>query len=262
MKKQRLAFQAEWIKTRSSRMVWATMLAFGLAPLMGGVFILAVQHGDAFAQDGALAAKAEAMNFQDNWKSYFDILTQAIGVGGVMVFGFVASWIFGREYSDGTAKDLLALPTSRTQILNAKFMIYLIWCLMLVCSNLLVGGLIGLALQLSGPVFPMLGQLLSDYFITTILTILIGTPVAFFATWGKGYLPPLGAVALTLVLAQILAALGLGAWFPWSIPGLYSGAGGAYKDLLDGFSYLVVFLTALAGYLATVFYWNYTDQLK
>ena len=52
------------------------------------------------------------MNFSADWNSYFGILTQSIGVGGVLIFGFVASWIFGREYSDGTAKDLLALPTS------------------------------------------------------------------------------------------------------------------------------------------------------
>ncbi|MBK7811135.1 MAG: hypothetical protein IPI50_07845 [Saprospiraceae bacterium] len=75
----------------------------------------------------------------------------------------------------------------------------------------------------------ILSSLLWNYFITTFLTILVGVPIAFFALLGKGYLAPLGFVALTLVLAQVIAAIGYGSYFPWSIPGLYSGAGGATK---------------------------------
>ncbi|MEV0143917.1 MULTISPECIES: ABC transporter permease [unclassified Nonomuraea] len=35
----------------------------------------------------------------------------------------IAIWLFGREFSDHTAKDLLALPTSRTAIVAAKFVV-------------------------------------------------------------------------------------------------------------------------------------------
>lgn len=262
MKQQIQALQAEFIKNKYSNILWATFIAFGLAPIMGGVFILIVQDPDALAKAGGLAAKAQAMDFQGNWKSYFGLLTQAVGVGGVLVFGFVASWIFGREYSDGTAKDLLSLPTSRTKILNAKFAVYVIWCLALVLSNLLIGLLIGTILQLPTPETNILSPLLIDYFITSFLTILIGVPIAFFAIWGKGYLAPLGFVALTLVFAQIIAATGYGSYFPWSIPGLYSGAGGEYKKLLDNYSYSILVLTCLAGYLATVTYWKTADQTK
>lgn len=179
MKQQIQALQAEFIKNKYSNILWATFIAFGLAPIMGGVFILIVQDTEALAKAGGLAVKAQAMNFEGNWKSYFGLLTQAVGVGGVLVFGFVASWIFGREYSDGTAKDLLSLPTSRTKILNAKFSVYVIRCLALVVSNLLIGLLIGTILQLPTPETNILFPLLTDYFITTILTILIGIPIAF-----------------------------------------------------------------------------------
>lgn len=262
MKQQIQALQAELIKNKYANILWATFIAFGLAPIMGGVFILIVRDPEALAKTGGLATKAQVMDFEGNWKSYFGILTQAVGVGGVMVFGFVASWIFGREYSDGTAKDLLSLPTSRTTILNAKFAVYVIWCLALVISNLLVGFLIGTFLQLPAPENGLLPPLLKDHFITAFLTISIGTPIAFFAIWGKGYLAPLGFVALTLVFAQIIAATGYGAYFPWSIPGLYSGAGGDFKKLLDNYSYSILIMTCLAGYLATVIYWKTADQTK
>ena len=94
------------------------------------------------------------------------------------------------------------------------------------------------------------------------MTILIGVPIAFFAIWGKGYLAPLGFVALTLVFAQIIAAIGYGSYFPWSIPGLYSGAGGEYKKLLDNYSYAILILTCISGYLAAVVYLKTANQTK
>ena len=51
-------------------------------------------------------------------------------------------------------------------------------------------------------------------------------PVALLASAGRGYLPPLGWAILTVFLAQILAAIGWGAWFPWSVPALFSGLAG------------------------------------
>lgn len=262
MKQQLMALQAELIKLKNANIVWATFVAFGLAPVMGAVFILIVQDSEALSKAGGLAAKAKAMNFEANWKSYFDILTQAVGVGGVLVFGFVASWMFGREYADGTAKDLLSLPTSRTKILNAKFLLYVFWCFILGLSNLLITFILGTILQLPAPDTNLLTQALTGYFVTTALTVIAVVPVAFFALYGKGYLAPLGFVALTLFFAQVLAAIGYGSYFPWSVPGLYSGAGGAYKSLLNNFSYAILMLTGIAGYVTTIVYWKAADQTK
>ncbi|WP_373495475.1 ABC transporter permease [Aquiflexum sp.] len=262
MKQQIRAIQAELIKVKHSYFILATFVAFGIAPIMGAVFTLILQDSEALEKAGGLAAKAKAMDFEANWRSYIDLLTQAVGVGGVLVFGFVASWIFGREYSDGTAKDLLSLPTPRTKILNAKFLLYGFWCVALVLSNLLVGLLLGTILQLSMISTDWLALSLTDYFITTILTIIVGVPIAFFALYGKGYLAPLGFVALTLVFSQVIAATGYGTYFPWSVPGLYSGAGGEYKNSLDNFSYTILIMTCIAGYFATTIYWKLADQTK
>lgn len=253
--------RAEFIKIRHSSIVWVTFLAFALAPLMGGVFLLILRDPEASTKADALSNKVRMMQFSTDWKSYLGLLTQAVGVGGVMVFGFVASWLFGREYSDGTAKDLLSLPTSRTRIVNAKFLVYVGWCLALVFSNLLVGLLIGLAVGLPVPTTSGIASELPAYVITAALTIILGPPIAFFALWGKGYLAPLGFVALTLVFAQVIAAVGYGTYFPWSIPGLYSGASGTAFQL-GSTSYLLLALTSLAGYACTVFYWKYADQSK
>jgi hypothetical protein len=137
---------------------------------------------------------------------------------------------------------------------------YLVWCLALVLSNLLVGKIISWALSI--PDGNNHTQNLTSYFGTTLLTLPLATPIAFFAIWGKGYLAPLGFVALTLVFSQIIAATGYGNYFPWSIPGLYSGAGGQYKSLLNIGSYSMVLITFLVGYAATILYWIHADQTK
>ena len=262
MKQLIQAIEAELIKVKRAKILWATFIAFGIAPVMGAVFIFVMQNGDMSAKASALIVKAEAMNLQANWESYIGILTQAVGIGGVLLFGFVIGWIFGREYSDKTAKDLLALPTSRTTILNAKFMVCFFWCLLLVLSNLLLAFVFGMLLQLPPASTNTLAQLLIDYFITTFLAVLVSVPIAFFALWGKGYLAPLGFVMLTLVFSQIIAATGYGAYFPWAVPGLYSGVAIQYKLSLNCLSYAILLLTNITGYIATIIYWNRTDQTQ
>ena len=263
MKQQLQAFFAEVEKNKHSKITWITFIAFSLAPIFGAVFMLLMKDNGYEGLSGAFKSKAVMMSFSADWNSYLGLLSQAVGIGGVMIFGFVASWLFGREYSEGTAKDLLSLPISRIKILNAKFIYSIIWCLALVLSNLLLGLLFGFLLQIPGWGIEMFIQNMQIYAVTTILIILLNTPVAFFAMIGKGYLAPLGIVALGLVFAQIIAALGYGTYFPWSIPGIYAGSGGKeLQQTLNSVSYLVLIATSLIGYIATLLWWKYADQTK
>ncbi|MBK6283492.1 MAG: ABC transporter permease [Draconibacterium sp.] len=263
MKQQWQAFTAEIIKNRHSTITLVTFIAFSLAPLFGGVFMFLMKDNGTEGLSGAFQAKATLLSFEANWNSFLGLLSQAVGVGGVLIFGFVASWLFGREYSDGTAKDLLSLPISRAKIINAKFIYYILWCTALILSNLILGLLIGLVLHLPGWSAEIFVNNLIIYFVTTVLIILLNTPIAFFAIFGKGYMSPLGFVAILLVLAQIFGALGFGNYFPWAIPGIYSGSGGAdMKAGLNFFSFLIIGFTSVIGYFGTIFWWKYADQTK
>lgn len=256
------ALSAERLKIRHTGITWGSFIAFAIAPLMGGVFMLMMQNPEAMEKAGILSAKVEAMGFSADWASYFLILNQAMGVGGILIFGFVASWVFGREYSDGTAKDLLALPSSRSSILNAKFVIYVLWCMALAFINLMLTILIALLFQLPLSSSSEVYSQLYNYLLTSILTIVLGTPIALFALWGKGYLMPLAFVALTLVFAQIIAATGFGNYFPWAVPGIFSGISQEYKAQLNFWSFFAVGATGVVGYLAALLYWNLIDHEK
>ena len=263
MKQQYNAFVAEVLKNRHSPIIWITFIAFSLAPIFGAVFMYLMKDGGTTTLSGAFKMKAELMSFESNWNSLLGLLSQAVGIGGVLIFGFVASWLFGREFSDGTSKDLLSLPISRAKIINAKFIYYIIWCTALVIANLLIGFLFGFLLNIPGWSTDMFTHNLKVYFITTLLIIMLNTPIAFFAIYGKGFLAPLGVVALLLVVAQIFGVLGFGNYFPWAVPGIYAGSGGVEMAAsLNYISFGLIVLMSIIGYFGTIFWWKYTDQTK
>ena len=58
------------------------------------------------------------------------------------------------------------------------------------------------------------------------MTVLLTTPVALASSVGRGYLPGVGVIITGVFCAQVVAALGYGSYFPWSVPALFSGMAG------------------------------------
>ena len=69
-------------------------------------------------------------------------------------------------------------------------------------SNLLIGILIGMLLQIAPLVNISISAVPWNYLIATVLAMLVRTPVAFVALRGRGDLATLGLVALVLRLAS------------------------------------------------------------
>lgn len=253
------AFWAEWMKVRRSRVTWLIFAAFFLLPFIGGFFMLLLKNPEAASNAGIVGQKAKLLSGQADWPSYFSMLSQGVALGGLIVFGFMTSWIFGREHADRTLKDLLALPTPRANIVLAKYMTLAGVCAVLTVSIFGVALLVGAAIGLPGWTQDVFQDFTRVYFIAGGLTILMSFPVAFFAHWGKGYLSALGFVIFSMMLAQIVAVAGYGAWFPWSIPSLYSGMAGPDHQFLTLANLSIVLATSLAGVLATLARWQWAE---
>ena len=255
--------QAIWIETlkaRRSKMPLLTALAFMLAPFAGGFFIFIMKDPELARRMGVISMKAQIVAGAADWPTFLSILVQAVAIGGFILFSLIASWVFGREYADHTVSDLLALPTPRTAIILAKFILFALWSAALVLLITLVGLVVGWLLALPPVPAEIYWQGIIVIAITTFLTILLIPPIAFFASAGRGYLPPMAAAILALILAQLLAAAGWGDYFPWSIPALYSGMAGPDYAEIGWISFLIVLLTGLAGLIATLAWWQMADQ--
>ncbi|WP_344948030.1 ABC transporter permease [Sphaerisporangium flaviroseum] len=175
------------------------------------------------------------------------------------MYGMTGIWLFGREFSDHTAKDLLALPTSRTSVVLAKFLVGALWAATLTVQMVLLGLVIGTALGLPGEVTA--GDVLRLPVIA-VMTWLLTTPLSLAASLGRGYLAAVGVLFVIVFCAQIITALGFGAYFPWSVPGLYAGLGGTTYDPPGVVGYLLVVLVGAAGVAATAIWWERADHTR
>lgn len=259
MNKIKTCISIEARKLFSSKVPLITMFSFMLVPFIGGFFMFILKNPNLAQKLGLISAKAHIMGTAD-WPSYFSLLAQAIAIGGLIVFGFITSWIFGREYSDRTIKDLLALPISRNIIVFSKFIVVVLWCLVLSIFVFVLGLIVGKVVDMPGWSSDIILRGTLVFIVCSILTILLSTPVAFLASVGRGYLSPLGFVVFTIVLAQIIAAAGYGQFFPWSIPALASGITGSDNAIIEDISIIIVILTSVVGLVGTMFWWTYADQ--
>src|SRR5215813_10032875 len=245
------ALWAETLKARRARMPLLTLAGFSLAPLTGALFMKILLDPTLAARFGALTTKAQFSAARGDWPTYFGLLAQAMAVGGAILCSLIVIWLFGREYSDHTAKDLLALPTPRTTLVLAKLLVATFWCVVLALWVYLLGLGAGSLLGLPGWAPDVWLRATVVYMATAGLTIALALPLAWAASAGRGYLPAIGVMILLVFLAQVLSVLGLGPWFPWAVPALLSGAAGSQAQNLGVATYLLV-ATAVAGGIAGV----------
>ena len=252
---------AVWIELRKatrSRMPLFTALGFLVLPC-GLAFFMFIYKYPTFARNiGLISAKANLAGGAATWPYYLGVLGQAIAIGGIAVFSLVESWVFGREFVDGTLKDLLAVPVARATILLAKFLVVALWSLLLTVMLFLVSLLFGAVIGLSQGTAEVFWQGTATLAVVACLTIVNVFPFAFFASLGRGYLLPMGVTLLVIVIANFIVVAGWGNYFPWAVPALYAELTG--KGNLEPVSYLLVLLTGLAGMAGTYLWWRWADQ--
>jgi ABC-2 type transport system permease protein len=256
------ALWTETLKMRRSKVPLFTAIGFSAAPLMGGLFMIILKDPDAARSMGLISAKAQLLAGVADWPTFFGILAQTEAIGGAILFAIVTTWIFGREFSDRTAKELLAVPTSREAIVTAKFVVLAVWTLAVTVQVFLVGLVVGSLVVIPGWSEPLLRGAALDVLGAGVLTAALLPFVALLASMGRGDFLPFGWTILTIVLAQIAVITGWGDWFPWSVPALFSGAAGPRAGLLGMHSYIIVFLASILGIAATFYWWRSADQTK
>jgi ABC-2 type transport system permease protein len=257
------ALWAETLKARRSKVPLLTVVGFSMLPLAGGLFMIILKDPQRAQAMGLISVKAQLLTAGvADWPAFFDLLLQGAGGGGTILCAFITAWVFGREFSDHTAKELLALPTPRWTIVGAKFLLTAFWTLALTLFILVLGIGVGTAVGLPGWSLGLAWESSLVLMTTAVLTFMLMPFVALMASVGRGYLPALGWAILTLALAQLAAVMGWADWFPWAVPMLFTGMAGPRAEVLGLHSYVLVILTFVAGMAATVMWWRSADQTR
>jgi ABC-2 type transport system permease protein len=258
------ALWVEFRKAWHSKTLWVSALAFAFITLICGLFMFILEDPERARSLGLMGAKAQMFGGAADWPSFFSLMLLMVSVGGLVVFGLIFIWVFGREFSDKTVYDMLSLPTSRVTIVLAKIITAAYWSLALVVLAFLLMLAAGAALHLPGWSATTILDGLKTLMVTGCLTVLLCIPFGMAASMARGYLPAVGGIFLIMVLDQIVDRLGYGPYFPWDVPALYSGAAealtGATAIPLGFISYVLVGLVGIISILAVSYWWKYADQ--
>lgn len=185
-----------WIELRKairSRMPLWTALGSLFMPLGIAFLIFVSKNPEISHKLGLISAKANLIAYSaTDWPAYLGLFGLIIAAGGLLLFSLVISWMFGREFTDGTLKDMLAVPVQRSSILLAKFIVVAVWSAVLTMVILIVGLVMGAIIKLPGGSISVIFQGSARVGMTACLVIAAVMPFAFLASVGRGYLLPIG----------------------------------------------------------------------
>lgn len=221
-----------------SNVFWIMFLVLGFGPVMMGV-------GNVLSSDAGGV----------QWQAYLTELLDTLAPLGLIGYTFVAAWVFGREFSDRTIKDLLAKPISRAKIVLSKFLVILAWCLLLSIYMFAVGLAVGAILGTQGGSAAFIWSLFIKFLITSLLYIFVTAPSILLANVTKGYLAPLGLILIIVILSNVLASFGFAPYFPWTIPSVFQSTGSLQLS-----SIVILAYTGIIGIAGTFAWWRFAEQ--
>ncbi len=175
---------------------------------------------------------------------------------GLMGFGILSSWAFGREYQDGTYKDILSLPISRTKLVCSKF---LALELCFIATTLIAIGMtfaLGSCFSLTGFDLFLAGSVVKRLFIATLYNISLSFLFPFIASMARGILAPVSISFGALITAVVFGSQPVGPYIPWSIPGIYL----SNPQLINLAGKVSISVVVFIGIYGTILWWNYADQ--
>lgn len=242
------ALATEAVKLRHATVARATTLLMAL----GISLICATMLLAAGTDDPQLAAKLGALVDPGGWTGYFTTAAQVTGAAGLLAHGVLLSWMFGREFTDGTITGLFALPIPRRTVAAAKLAVYLTWSMLasvaLLAGLVLLGLTAGLGATPSDAV-PALGRQLA----LSVLTAAIAVPAAWATTAARSVLAGIATTTGIVVVSQISVVAGAGGWFPFAAPALWAISAGT--EVSAG-QLLLVAPVVLAAAALTMLSWH------
>ena len=251
-----------WVEMRKalrSKMPLGTVLGSLFMPLGIGFLIFVSRNPDISQKLGLISAKANLMAYSaTDWPTYLGLSGMIIAAGGFLLFLLIISWVFGREFTDRTLKDMLAVPVLRSSILLAKFIVVAVWSAGLTIVIFIASLITGALIQLPGGSLSVVLHGSAVALISSGLAIMVVLPFALLASVGRGYLLPIGVAILASMMTQVVSLIGWGDYFPWAVPGLFAQG----KGSLPPISYVIVLLTGLAGMIGTYLWWMRADQSR
>lgn len=245
------ALAAELSKLKRASLPLWTAVTVAVAPALSNVFATAQRSGP-----------EEPLS----WPAFLGLSSLTMGTWyGILLFGLVTAFLFGREYTEGVAPTMLTAPTRREYFVLAKFVVLAAWVFVLALLAVVAQAVWATALGLDGFAWSVVWSCLGDVLTVALLIFLTLPVVALFAVVSRGVFAPMIFSAFGFTAGMLGGIAGWGDWLPWAMPtaigGSFLGPLVAAKVAeLNAGSWAIAVGVFLVGLAAVLWWVNHADS--
>lgn len=235
----------ELLKLKRAKMFMVSLIGASAAPFMIFIGYLDYKTKEPGKSVGFLEAFSQA-------NLYVLLLI------GTLLYGVITAYLFNREYTEDTLKNLLTIPVSRTGLIVSKLVLLFIWIMLLTLVAWGLTLLLGLIGQYEGLSLDVILRTLKQFLIGGFLLFLLSPPTIFVTLLFKNYVPTIIFTAVITMGNVALANREYRALFPWSAVHVIA-ENEIVAQYPPFYSYAAILTTAFIGLLATFMYFKKAD---
>ena len=177
----------------------------------------------------------------------------------VLIFTIIISYLFGREYNEHTLKTMLTIPVSRAKFLVSKYIMFLVWIVILTIVTSISTLIFGFAAGLDGFSIKLYADSFAQLLYANVLLFLTFSPFVFISLFITNMVPAMvGGAGLTLVNLLVYGQ-NWAPFVPWVCPYLIASGEIAEYTTSITVSHGIILATFVIGLVISYIYFTKTD---
>ena len=231
----------EFLKLKRSKIFLLSLLGAILPPLLMFIAVTSFDEGQTF----------EAL--------FTNVNMYMSAMFAVLIFTIIISYLFGREYNEHTLKTMLTIPVSRTKFLISKYVMFLVWIVILTIVTSISTLAFGFAAGLEGFSINLAANSFVQLLYANVLLFLTFSPFVFVSLFITNMVPAMvGGAGLALVNLMVYGQ-NWAPFVPWTCPYLIASGEIAEYSASIAVSYGIILATFLIGIAVSYIYFTKTD---
>ena len=219
--------QMEFLKLKRSNIFLLSLIGAVLPPLLMFIAVSAFGEGNTFEL------------LFTNVNMYMSSLF------AVLLFAIIISYLFGREYNEHTLKSMLTIPISRGKFIISKYVMFLVWILILTVVTTISTAIFGFVAGLEGFTLKLFLDSFTQLLYANVLLFLTFSPFVFISLFITNMVPAMvGGAGLTLINLMVYGQT-WAPFVPWVCPYLIASGEIAQYSTSISVSYGIILATFL-----------------
>ncbi len=231
----------EFLKLKRSKIFLLSLLGAILPPLLMFIAVISFGEGQTFE------------TLFTNVNMYMSAMF------AVLIFAIIISYLFGREYNEHTLKTMLTIPISRGKFLMSKYLMFLVWIVILTVATSISTLIFGFAAGLEGFSLKLFADSFVQLLYANVLLFLTFSPFVFLSLFITNMVPAMvGGATLTLMNLMVYGQ-NWAPFVPWVCPYLIASGEIAEYSASISISYGIILATFVIGLVISYMYFTRMD---